>query len=76
MLPDISIAEAEANARLIAAAPALLAACKMAHAMASEYDGNGSCLDAINAALAKAEGKQHEPSPAQVLDLDDFDARR
>lgn len=51
-------AEHDANARLIAAAPELLAAAK---AMASEGDYcEGDCSDArrlLNAAIAKAEGR-------------------
>ena len=54
--------ETEANANLIAAAPALLAACEaMLHDMAA-YDmaqkGFTDCMSRARAAIAKAKGKQ------------------
>lgn len=47
---------AEANARLIAAAPDLLKALKEAVYVAHAYDEHPGWLDAARAAIAKAEG--------------------
>jgi hypothetical protein len=52
--------EAEANARLIAAAPELLEALKSATfalALIAQADGNESYLEVAHAAIAKAEGR-------------------
>ena len=53
---------AEANARLIAAAPELLEACQEALALISEFelealDGRDEVPDLLRAAVAKAEGR-------------------
>ena len=53
---------AEANARLIAAAPELLEACREALALISEFelealDGRDEVPDLLRAAIAKAEGR-------------------
>lgn len=53
-------AEFEANARLIAAAPELLAALELARAILVEvehYRADGHSVAIIDAAIAKAEGK-------------------
>lgn len=51
--------EAEANARLIAAAPELLEACKMA-LLEDCYDfGASGAPEVIRAAIAKAQGEPH-----------------
>lgn len=55
--PEIRIEETEANARLIASAPELLEACKLA---VNEYHLDGNCANAIaelKQAISKAEGK-------------------
>lgn len=60
----IPLSEAEANARLIAAAPDLLEACKQikaAYAHLTPYEHGEEAekaLDAIDAAIAKAEGRE------------------
>jgi hypothetical protein len=56
---DIPTHEAEANARLISAAPELLAALKdatFALALIAEKDGNEQYLNAARAAITKATG--------------------
>jgi hypothetical protein len=57
----IMAAECEANARLIAAAPELLEALKMARLLMVEIDGyepTGSSIRVIDSAIAKATGEQ------------------
>lgn len=50
--------ESDANAHLIAAAPDLLAALKWAHQHCTMLYGNGDAMvDAMSAAIARAEGK-------------------
>jgi hypothetical protein len=55
--PDICQCEQEADARLIAAAPELLTACKEALAIVTAYAPGERQLEMLRAALAKAEGK-------------------
>ncbi len=57
--PDAGGAVAEANARLIAAAPELLEACIQAEAAIAglDFDGCPEALAVIRAAIAKAEGR-------------------
>jgi hypothetical protein len=50
-------AESIANARLIAAAPELLEACKFAFAAMNSEDGRKRAEQALIAAIAKAEGR-------------------
>jgi hypothetical protein len=47
----------ESNARLIAAAPELLEACKSAAGLLAEFPEAKTMVKALNAAIAKAEGK-------------------
>lgn len=54
-IDGISIAESEANARLIAAAPDLLAACKAALDFLGSDAANPDIGDVIRAAIEKAE---------------------
>lgn len=56
MAPGESSQEIKANAYLIAAAPDLLLACKMAYNLEPEH--MPEILDALRAAIAKAEGRQ------------------
>lgn len=51
--------ESEANARLIAAAPELLAACREAlYWMGQESRGEENCVNLLRVAIAKAEGTE------------------
>jgi hypothetical protein len=58
--PDIAIADSDANARLIAAAPELLAACQFLADAAETEPGMSiyrAHIEQARAAIAKAEGK-------------------
>ena len=54
-----NIAQAEANARLIASSPNLLAVAKLAQSLLSEeYGDSYEVLKQLDAAIAKAEGRE------------------
>lgn len=55
ILSDAERKEVEANARLIASAPALLAACKAAERVISEHHPGGIVHEILRAAIAGAE---------------------
>lgn len=54
--PGYSMELGEANAKLAAAAPDLLAACRAADKFLDDTNQTGDVLDVIRAALSKAEG--------------------
>jgi len=61
-----AIIEAEANAKLIAAAPDLLAACKRLLEEVSDPRIWGRYVDRARAAIAKAKGEQHARGRAMI----------
>lgn len=65
----IDAAEARANARLIAAAPDLLAACEMALLDMRYYATvHGESITAIEAAIAKAKGQSSSTDTARATE--------
>lgn len=58
---EIPAEQQEANARLIAAAPDLLEACKLVlENIAPKYSSYHICVEKLRAAISKAEGKEEE----------------